>query len=191
MSEVNIFFRAYPSFGTLRLDATLTESISQQAQVTKFPTEVGFNVSDYVFLDPVKLSITGKIAPMNSVEIGATGINVIDAASKIESMMQLREPVQVVAGIKFFPEMVMSSRKIDRLSDNTLDVSLEFEEIIRVESKTTTVNAAKKKPSKKGGAKTKDGKSKEDAGKAKERPKSTLEAMPSQVDFFKKLVGAK
>lgn len=202
MSDVNIFFGSNTFFGALRLDATLTETTSQTAQVTKFPVESGFNVSDYVFLDPVKISITGKLAPLNAIELGATGVNIIDAAAKIEAMMQAKEPVIVVTGLTFYDEMVMTSRKIDRLADNTLDVSLEFEEIRRVESRTTTVSVTTNKPaspSTKGNAKAKSGTSKADNGKSKENPKSAWirqsqsvgSAVDSAVSSVKDLIGAK
>lgn len=203
MSDVNIFFGSNTFFGALRLDATLTETTSQTAQVTKFPVESGFNVSDYVFLDPVKISITGKLAPLNAIELGATGVNIIDAAAKIEAMMQAKEPVIVVTGLTFYDEMVMTSRKIDRLADNTLDVSLEFEEIRRVESRTTTVSVTTKKaaaPSTtKGSAKAKSGASKADNGKAKENPSSGLikqingasGSVDNAISAAKNLVGIK
>ncbi|MDF2634782.1 MAG: hypothetical protein K0R78_1656 [Pelosinus sp.] len=103
------------------MDVLVESEINLNSEVSEFPVEDGFPISDNVTAKPIKLSLVIMISPMpvtwyeNFKEISQD--RVINAIDEFYNIWQNREPVTIVTHQKVWEDMVMTSCSIRRFKD--------------------------------------------------------------------------
>lgn len=114
--------------GIITLDASIEESHSFGADVTRFPTEEGVEITDHVTLKPRSLRITGHItdSPVQYLSAltagGAGGIttwggSLSRSAKAYDALRWLwynREPFDVITGLDLYRNMILTGLEIPR-----------------------------------------------------------------------------
>ena len=158
-----IFGRKSPgSIGVLELDAVLHEQHELQNEVTQFPVEVGFDVTDHIVKHLVKVSLTGIIS--NSPLKFFGGVDELfvreDESNRVliafEKMVRIAGyPFSLTDGIeskaiqvdletslRVYNDMILTSLRIprDRHSGDSLEFTADFVKIFKVRSKYVLIN---------------------------------------------------
>ena len=132
------------------IDVVETTQHDLQAEVTQHPVESGSDVSDNVRLKPRELTFTNAV--VSDTPIGAiasdetrtkvTGKISADAYAKLEAVLNARQPVVVVTGLKRYENMVMDklSTTEDAKSYGGLICTMHFTEVRIVTNKRVTVS---------------------------------------------------
>lgn len=142
--------------GLLELDARISEEANYSSEVTRFPVESGFSISDHYFKKPIQYNVTGFITndPVKILGIGKT--SPVKNESPIERFILDKEDktrveiaknylldlynkgtlIDIISGIEVYTKMVITSLNIPRSSKtgNTLRFSAVFTKLIKVET---------------------------------------------------------
>lgn len=123
------------SIGTLEFDAFITESHERVNDITMFPVEDGSSISDHIISQPRKLKINAII------EAGGDGSNVLNSFNILNEIMDNKELVSVVTGLKVYTNYNIDSLTIPRDKSNggSLTVNIELTEIRNVKSQTVVI----------------------------------------------------
>jgi hypothetical protein len=115
----------------LELDAAITEDHEVNAETTDYPIETGAIISDHYFLRPRKYSVTGMVSdsPVQYLSALSTGLGSVTNVMGIStgelsrsltayqamlSLMVSATPFEVVTGLDFLKNMVVSSLRVPR-----------------------------------------------------------------------------
>lgn len=146
MSSATIFTqRTVPKIADLALDLTLDESHEYRAQITSFPVEGGSPLTDHIYNQPERITLTGFVtdAPVQSTES-----NVSRAAAAFKELMGLRdarEPVKVITGLAVYEDMAIESITFPQSKENgqSLRFNISLVKITRVSSRIMDVTNLK------------------------------------------------
>ena len=145
--------------GQIRLDATVREEHGLSARVTESPVESGANVADHVIQEADTLNIDGVITetPISFGEQGpqgddglveipyaSTGSRVMDGFEALRRLMERREPITVVTGLRTYTNMVLTNLNVPREPETGLALrfSAELRQVRLVSSASIPPNKA-------------------------------------------------
>jgi len=108
--------------GTFRLDVSLQETHSMDAEVTDNPVEDGTLVSDHIILKPQALNIEGLVTetPIRFLSgirdaLSDSGVPRVQTADqKMQELYKTREPFDVMTGLREYKNMVLTSYVVNR-----------------------------------------------------------------------------
>lgn len=131
------------------LDAVLSEDHSYNNRVTNFPVEDGTFVSDHVITEPLTVRISGVVSdtPLNIF----SGFNrSVDSFNRLVRLVENKEIITVVTGIKVYTSMVITSLNVPRAveSGQSLTFNIELQKLIIDD--TTRLNLIQNSPFEKG-----------------------------------------
>lgn len=144
--------RKGPSIGGVQLSASMSETHSYSARISRNPVEDGSVVSDHRILEPVKLSMHAIIteAPVDLLEIAlstreisgnpndpAIGQKREKPLDTFNRLLQFHEDhilFTVITGIRVFKDMVFTSLQVqrDRKTGQIIAFSAEMEQVVIV-----------------------------------------------------------
>jgi len=145
----------------MEFDATMSEQVTDEAEVTSHPVEDGTDISDHVQLKPRQLSLT-QLATNAPLFATPEPDRDILLHQQLRDMQKRKEPVTVVTGLDVYDNMVIKtiSTGRDRSTGQALPIAINLTEVIIANQEVVTVPAsvlaARAKRS---------GKSKKDGGK--------------------------
>ncbi|GBU27089.1 hypothetical protein R84B8_00611 [Treponema sp. R8-4-B8] len=142
--------------GTFVVDCFIAEHYQFSNSVTEIPVEEGSNVSDNIVEDQDVVSVEAFIgnAAFEVMTIDGNTISnlqapdrmarVIQAYQELKKLSKSKQLLDVVLGLETFPNMVITSFKIDRDVETgaNLPFTMEFKKIKIVKSDTTNINAS-------------------------------------------------
>lgn len=155
MDPLTVLFKTNPDrrtqIGAIMLDAVTEDSHEYTAQVTSHPIENGGFVSDHVFEEPRRVSITGEITESPVILFSAfNGLTDrrVEAYDQLLALFKSRDVVSVVTGLKVYNDMVMNRFSIPRNqgTGRRLQFTAEFTEIRKAESQIVGVAERKAAP---------------------------------------------
>lgn len=134
----------YPSV-LIGLDASLEETHTFKSKVTQFPVETGASISDYIFNEPITLSIQGFVSnhPLDGGEQPGRSALVFN---DLLSIRNSRAPITIITGLKQYDNMALTSLSVPKNSKigEALQFTADFVEINRVNSLTVPAAQLKK-----------------------------------------------
>ena len=95
----------YPSV-LIGLDASLEETHSFKSKVTQFPVETGATISDYIFNEPVTVSIQGFVSN-HPLEGGEQSDRSALVFKHLLTIRKSRSPITIITGLKQYDNMVL------------------------------------------------------------------------------------
>ena len=143
---------------SIKLDASLSEEHSSNAQVTQYPVETGAFIGDHVIYEPVKLSITGVISntPIQwfSIDAGRRSEKAWDTLLQIQFE---GEPITIITTLKTYYNMIITSLSCPRDAErgHVIEFTMTAEEVTTVETETADTNIKRPKVKKAGKTSTK------------------------------------
>lgn len=153
MSLRQIFVRTKRTIGTIQLDGVLSEDHDNTVTITKSPVEAGTDITDHAILQPKKLIVRGIVSdsPLGLAAFGQLidqvtrlfGTSTLDNLTRSQQayeaflrLMEVREPIEVVTGLRVYEDMLITSITTSQDKDtaraSVLNIGLE--EIILTES---------------------------------------------------------
>ena len=145
MSLTRLLFGRSPkkTIGSIEVDAFVTEIHTRTSELTKYPVEDGTDISDHIINMPVELSVEGRISPaaVNLLQVRRQSNRHITAFEEINLLIDNKELVTVVTGLKTYDDMHIKSFNVDRNSSNgsVLDFTMMLDQARKVETQLTTV----------------------------------------------------
>lgn len=158
-SVLNILFgNKRTQIGNIVLDASVEESHSAKATVTRNPIEDGSEVSDHVRLNSLELKINGVISDTPSVfgliqnpslttrdfvsTIVGKSKRSVDAYNKLIELRNKRETFTVITNLKVYQNMVIEELVIDRnaTTANAIHFTAQLVQIQKVSSESTAIS---------------------------------------------------
>lgn len=143
----------FAQIGELKLDASVQEDHTASARITTNPVEDGSVVADHVVLEPETLSIDGIITDdpityhMRPGEPGAEGRSrAIDGYQLLLKLLEERQPLTVVTGLRVYRDMVLTRVSVPRQADTgaALRFTAELTRVRIVSSQVVPMNRANK-----------------------------------------------
>lgn len=145
--------------GQIRLDATVREEHGMSARVTESPLESGANVADHVIAEADTLNIDGVITEtpvyfhkdtdpgddgLLEVPYASSGSRVKDAYEALRRLMERRQAITVITGLRTYPDMVLTNLNVPREPETgvALRFSAELRQIRMVSSASIPPNKA-------------------------------------------------
>lgn len=135
------------TIGDLSCDVVISRTTTFESEVTEYPVEDGFSISDHVTRKPLKLSLDVLFTPtpvtwFNSLLGGGHKLDVV--LKSIAQMYQMGAPITITLPDGIYTDMVMTSASMPR---NVQDgycykCSLEFVHVRRVVQRTEDVPQA-------------------------------------------------
>jgi hypothetical protein len=143
MSLISFFFSNIPmgNIGGLTIDATISDSISYNANVTQYPVEEGSFISDNITIQPYTVQIRGLISDSpiflpgiteNSNFLTLNNSRVKNAYEELLSLFVKKEPFTVVTGLDVYSDVFFTSFDISRDSNTgkALSFDAKFQQIL-------------------------------------------------------------
>lgn len=142
----------------IELDASVDEQHTFNNRVTQFPVESGATISDHIFVEPDRLSITGFITntPIKAVESNLSRTVGTDAPSRVDSvfkeLLRLRNEkvlLTVVTALNVYSDMAIVSLTVPRnaaIGVDTLRFTADLLKVTRVESEIVMAPASRINP---------------------------------------------
>ena len=122
MSLTNLFFGKGPQklIGSIEVDAFITETHSRTSELTSYPVEDGTDISDHIINNPIGLSVDGFISPaaVTLLQVTRQADRHIKSFEQINVLMDKKELVQVVTGLKVYDNMHIQSFVVNRNKTN-------------------------------------------------------------------------
>lgn len=151
------------SVGGLVFDATFKESHEDTSTVTDNPVETGVSISDHMYRNPRKLTITAGVSntPVHEDDIERFNSNisrVAEAWKQLRDLKNAAEPFDVQTGLDLYTNMVCTSLKTEQDKDTgqVLHFDAELREVIIVNTQVVKYPPRKKGATKRQGDATKD-----------------------------------
>lgn len=134
------------NIGGLNLDVTVSETHTDEMEITEHPVEQGAPVNDHAYMRPSELRISaghGKEGKQSAQ----------DMYDKLLDLQKKREPFDVYTGKRVYKNMLIQSLSVttDKSTENVLMFDADLREVVIVKTETTRVPASRQKG---GGAKT-------------------------------------
>lgn len=95
------------TIGDLNVDVMLEREVTFDSEITEYPVEDGFPVSDHVTRKPMKLSLTVVCTPTPVVG-NASQSRMNDVANAIQKMYKAAEPITVKTADAIYENMVLT-----------------------------------------------------------------------------------
>lgn len=143
-----IYFLRSRKVGTFKFDSTVSEDHNETVRTTKNPVQEGYLKSDHAVVDPIQLSIRGRVQDwaLNPLVLlgdqyapseGYFGFSEARARSQVayeelRKLMRSRELLEVETGLGKFNNMLITniSTNIDKDTAQVLDAQLRLEEVL-------------------------------------------------------------
>lgn len=140
-------FGAVPPFNPITVQVVVNENTSDVLTITKQPVQQGANITDHAYKEPTTFSMQIFFADNLGVSLSKVYQNLLDLQS-------YRAPFDVITPKRIYHNMLISSLGLttDKATENTLAISLSFQEVIIVQVVTTQVPRARQKSPGKTGA---------------------------------------
>lgn len=150
MAEAQFIFTSPKNptkIGVIEVDVMVESEFNLESEVSEYPVEDGFIISDNVTQKQIKLSLVVMISPLpvtwyeNFKETAQDRVaNAIDEFYKI---YEAREPITIVTHDKVWENMVMTSCPIRRSKEDgiALKAAIDFVQIIKVDTKIEQIPA--------------------------------------------------
>lgn len=139
------------SMGGLVFDATFKEVHEDTSTVTDNPVETGVSISDHMYRNPRKLTISAGVSNAvlhkGEVQLFASNISrVAEAWKQLRDLKNAAEPFDVQTGLDLYSNMVCTSLKTeqDKETGQVLYFDAELREVIIVNTQTVTYPLRKK-----------------------------------------------
>ena len=146
MSLVNLLFKQrvrlgvnasdeFLPFGAIELDASISESHTSKNQVTKFPVEVGVDITDHVRRQPEEVTITGIVTDQPIFGVSRAGVigppltagRSLTLYQKVLKMVDEAQLISVVTSLRQYQNMVIESLEIPRNSKRSYAVEMKIQ----------------------------------------------------------------
>lgn len=148
MAEAQFIFvppREPTKIGVIDVDVMVESEFNLESEVSEYPVEDGFTISDNVTQKQLKLSLVVMISPMpvtwyeNFKETAQD--RVFNAIDEFYWIWQRREPITIVTKSNVWEDMVMTSCPIRRNKEDgiALKAAIDFVQIIKVDTKTEQI----------------------------------------------------
>ena len=148
MAEAQFIFtppKEPSKIGVIQLDVLVESEIKLESEVSEYPVEDGFPISDNVTAKPIKLSLVIMISPMpvtwyeNFKEINQDRVS--SAIDEFYKIYEAREPITIVTSQKVWENMVMTSCPIRRSKEDgiALKVAVDFVQVRKAITKIAEV----------------------------------------------------
>ncbi len=133
------------SVGGLVFDATIKEDHEDTSTVTDNPIETGVSVSDHMYRNPIKVTLTAAVSdtplvadPNDMFTTAAT--RSLSAYDQMVTLKNAAEPFDVMTGLKLYHNMVCTSVKAsqDKDSAGAFLFDADLREVIIVNTQTVT-----------------------------------------------------
>jgi len=126
--------RTSKSIGGIVIDAFVTEGHKRQVDHTEYAIESGSTISDHVRIRPDTLDVSGLLVVDINKSLGT-------AYDSLSALVDKRELVTVVTGLKVYENMVIESLNVDREASTggSLPFTMTFQRIAIVKSQTATI----------------------------------------------------
>lgn len=128
------------SIGGILADVTIDERHSDELEITQHPVEQGAAITDHSFKRPA--SVTIRIGFSNSGKYGALlGPDYVEQCyTQLLNLQASREPFDIVTGKRVYRNMLIASLGVttDETTEFSLMATVECQEVIIVETVTTT-----------------------------------------------------
>jgi hypothetical protein len=130
----------------IKIDCTVTEDFSYEAEVTEFPIDNGSDITDHVIIKPFKYSLSGIQSDypdelFSIISSVADMVNKAERKSKTASdvlveAMEKRETLKITNGLKTLENMILTKINFPRDKKTTyaLKFSLDFKQVAFVET---------------------------------------------------------
>lgn len=152
-NNVSLLFGKYgqKKIGGVVIDAFVEERHTMSAQITQYPVEEGFNISEHVTHNPDGLTLHCFVGPQPVKILGGI-LNITSLKNQAyqvyEALVVLKEmsdPIEVITGLRVYDNMIIDSINITRNKDNgqSLEFDIGFSQIIIVQSLETDIPANK------------------------------------------------
>ena len=133
--------------GVIEVDVMVESEFNLESEVSEYPVEDGFVISDNVTAKPIKLSLVVMITPMpitwfeNFKETAQD--RVFNAIDEFYLIWERMEPITIVTKAKVWENMVMTSCPIRRNIEDgvALKVACDFVQVRKVNTKTEQIPA--------------------------------------------------
>ena len=138
-----LFFLGIPGkkIGTIDIDAFIQETHTATSTITRYPIESGSNVSDHIYNEPKELSINGYVGVAKLLNPDLSLDRALDAYNAITELMNKRELVTIVSGLRVYNNMHIEDFSVDRTKETgaNLVFNMTCKEAQIVTSQTVTV----------------------------------------------------
>jgi len=131
-----VFSKERPKqIGPILVDAFQTEDHTRNSTATTYPVETGAEITDHIRNEPLEIRIQGNIAPVDD------GANIFEAFKNLNQIMDDKELVSVITGLKVYENMHMNSLNVSRTARNggSLPFSANFRQVTKVQSQTVAI----------------------------------------------------
>lgn len=133
--------------GVIEVDVVVESEFTLESEVSEYPVEDGFVISDNVTQKPIKLSLVVMISPMpvtwyeNFKEINQDRVS--SAIDEFYKIYEAREPITIVTSQKVWENMVMTSCPIRRSKEDGIAFkgAIDFMQVKKVNTKTEEIPA--------------------------------------------------
>lgn len=132
-----IFMQGQPKqIGNIIVDVFSRETHNRSSEVTKYPIENGGEITDFIINNPFRLEIEGMIAQASLTDVSGSFSRVIDGYEKLSSLMEDRELITVVTGLKVYSNMAITNFVVRRNARDggSLMFNMNFEQVIVIDS---------------------------------------------------------
>ena len=128
--------------GSISIDAAISLPESNSASITTSPVESGTDISDNIYYQPLKLSITGKISDydfnrtfsvLKQNFFGKKGKTVSDTAYyQLKALYESKTPFQIVTSRRIYSNMLFTTFnvQVDATTSQTLSFTADAQEIL-------------------------------------------------------------
>jgi len=127
---LSLLFKKEPGrIGNLELDARLDETHTLSNEVTQYPVEAGFDITDNVRNRPISFAMTGMVSnsPINYAELTVLNEGASRSQSAYDELLRLyynKEIIDVQTTLELYQDMVIAEITFPR--NNTIGGELRF-----------------------------------------------------------------
>ncbi|WP_186650089.1 phage baseplate protein [Fluviispira vulneris] len=148
MSFMSFFKTGEPclQFQNIKIDVSMSETHSYEANATKNPVEEGSSITDNIVLNPPKINIKGICSPLKLEILGGLKLTTSEGFVKnkwreLVDLFKAKEPMYLYTGLANYSDMVMTSLTANRdiSNANHLEFEATFEKKITVPVEYTMV----------------------------------------------------
>lgn len=147
MSDVQILFGANKtkSIGGIEIDAFVTENHKRSCVATEYPVEDGSVFTDHIHVNPDTLSITGVVGSSKIANQEGGFTRVFDVYQELSDLIDKKEPVTIVTGLKVYDNMVLENFSVDRdkSTGSSLNFSLDARQIKVIQTQSIAIPKSK------------------------------------------------
>lgn len=135
----NIFGK-HRKIGDIDIEVVISENTSDVLTITKQPVQQGASITDHAYKEPTTLSMRVMFEDNLFVSLSKVYQDLLD-------LQESRVPFEVVTPKRLYSSMLISSLGLttDKQTENTLSISISFQEVLIVNVVTTQVPREKQR----------------------------------------------